>query len=136
MGDGFTTVIDRLTAVVMLLSIGSAVWASSSDISLASRLAGIGVASLFLCLPYGLLWFVARRFRSPVPRWLAIGAMVLIFAFWAWIFLETYIFPSQPDAQDALIFVAAPMYMIAAAVLAAIVLRIADGRSTTPPPAP
>lgn len=117
---------DIAAAMFAVLSVASAIWPSSSDIPFLTRLAGIALASVLLCLPYLILWFVGKRLARPLLRGLALGMMTLLFIFWAWAFLGTFIFPSRPDAQAGLVFAAAPAYMIIAALFAGLVLRIAD----------
>lgn len=108
------------------LSIASAIWPSSPDIPVLTRLAGIAIASVLLCLPYLILWFVGRRLDKTLFRILALAFMALLFLFWAWAFASIFFFSPRPDAQAGLIFVAAPAYMIIAALFAGFVLRIAD----------
>ena len=113
-------------ALFAVLSIASAIWPSDSAVPFMTWLAGIGIASLLLCLPYLILWFVGRRLSRPLFRGIALAAMALLFVFWAWAFLGTFIFPAGENAQAGLVFVAAPAYMIIAALFAGLVLRIAD----------
>ncbi|MFP1633575.1 hypothetical protein ACLB6G_17735 [Zhengella sp. ZM62] len=117
---------DIAAALFAVLSIASAIWPSSTDIPLLTRLAGIAIASVLLCLPFLILWFVGRRLQKPLFRMLALGVMTLLFLFWAWAFLSTFYLAPRPDAQAGLIFVAAPAYMFIAALFAGFVLRIAD----------
>lgn len=93
---------------------------SEADMGLgvfAIPIAGFFVAFGFA--PYVPFGIINRRTDRPVPLALCALAMIALSAFWIWGFGSTFWWNQHPDAQDGLVLIVLPVYMMAAAGIVA-----------------
>lgn len=100
---------------------------SESDLGLgvfAIPLIGVFVAlGVAAYIPFGIL---NRRLSRPLPLGLCALALVGLSAFWIWGFGSTFWWNDRPDAQDGLVILVLPVYMMAASGFVAVAIWAID----------
>ena len=92
--------------------------------SFAGALFGALFVGFFVALPFVVLYLFGRLLVHPVLRMTAMAGMVAVTVFWLWAWYTTFIDNAQPDAQDGLVIVVAPIYAAGGALLLGLVLLL------------
>jgi hypothetical protein len=106
------------------LCLATAIWAVRGE-SLGGVISALGFAAIPLALPFIVLAVAARMARNRTTRVVLLVGVALALAWWLYAFAETYVFPERLDAQSGLVFLAAPIYaVIAALIVSAVALAV------------
>jgi uncharacterized membrane protein len=80
----------------------------------------VGMFVAYAFLPFLAFGALNRRLFHAVPLLICALALAGLSAFWIWGFGSAFWWNTKPDAQDALILVVLPAYMIAASGIVAV----------------
>jgi hypothetical protein len=96
--------------------------------SLAELAKGLAFAVPFLSAPFMILAIASRFAEKRVTRIVHILAIAAALLWWLYAFATTFVFNSQPDAQDGLIVLVAPVIASAAILVIVCVAALFDRR--------
>ncbi len=112
----------------LLVSLATMAQSISRDLGVLGWFAGLGFGMAFLSIPFVIGYLFGRTLRSPLLRKIVMALMAAALGWWLYLWYTIFIVAANPDAQDGLVIVVAPVYSGAAMFVVCGLLKFLDQR--------
>lgn len=110
----------------LFVLVGTIMYIASTDLGILGWIGGVAFGTAFGAIPYVVAYFSGRLLYSRLLRYVAITMMFGALGWWLHFWYIIFIEAANPDAQDGLILIFAPLYSGFAVFVGGMILKLID----------